>query len=62
MDIPALGIKFSLISPNDECMSRIDRFLLSSDLLLHWKISSPWIGLRYISDHSYVILKDEGHD
>lgn len=56
VDVPMLGKKFTWFSANGKSRSKIDRFLLSEDLITEWKISAQWVGNRDISDHCPIWL------
>lgn len=56
-DVPVLDKKFSWFKPDSSAMSRIDRFLLSDNLIAEWHVAAQWIGDRDVSDHCPVWLK-----
>ncbi|XP_058759359.1 uncharacterized protein LOC131632631 [Vicia villosa] len=62
VDIPCKGNKFSWFSGDGNSMSRIDRFLLSSNVVDRWKIIGQLIGDRDISDHCPIwLMKDNSN-
>lgn len=56
VDVPMLGKKFTWFSANGKSRSKIDRFLLSEDLITEWQISAKWVGNRDTSDHCPIWL------
>lgn len=52
----SLGKRFSWNQPNGPAASRIDRIILSKDLVERWNIRAQWIGLRDISNHCPIWL------
>lgn len=50
------GKKFFWFQPNGTTASRIDRILLSQELVDLWKVKARWIGSRDISDYCLVWL------
>lgn len=43
-------------------MSRLDRFLLSENLVLYWKVECQRVGKRELSNHCPMWLKSGGCD
>ncbi|XP_058732668.1 uncharacterized protein LOC131604227 [Vicia villosa] len=59
VDIPCKGKKFSWFSGDGKSMSRIDRFIVSNDVVSRWEVTGQLIGDRDISDHCPIwIIKD----
>ncbi|XP_058761237.1 uncharacterized protein LOC131634589 [Vicia villosa] len=58
VDLPTIGGKFTWIKSNGKSMSRIDRFLLSDDLVEDWKVEGQYIRERDVSDHAPIWLED----
>lgn len=56
---PLLGKQFSWFCLDGQSMSRIDRFLLSENLIARWKITAQRIGDIDISDYCSVWLLGE---
>ncbi|XP_058750108.1 uncharacterized protein LOC131623108 [Vicia villosa] len=60
VDIPCNGKKFTWFSGDGKSMSRIDRFLLSYNVVNIWDVSGQMIGERDISDHCPIwIMTDK---
>ncbi|XP_058756017.1 uncharacterized protein LOC131629235 [Vicia villosa] len=60
VDIPCKGKKFSWYRGDGKSMSRIDRFILSNEVVTRWEVMGQLIGDRDISDHYPIwILKDQ---
>ncbi|XP_058783675.1 uncharacterized protein LOC131658395 [Vicia villosa] len=62
IDLPSVGGRFTWFSGNGQAMSRLDRFLLTENLILLWKVDCQVVGKREISDHCPVWLKVGGKD
>jgi exonuclease III len=60
VDLPLLGRKFTWIQPNGNCMSRLDRILVSDGWLAEWGSVTLWGLKRDVSDHCPIILKYDG--
>ncbi|XP_058783019.1 uncharacterized protein LOC131657664 [Vicia villosa] len=59
VDVPSKGKKFSWYSGDGRSMSRIDRFLVSNQVVNKWGVVGQIIGDRDISDHCPVwLVKD----
>lgn len=56
VDIRCVGGKFSWFKDNGAAMSRLDRFLVSKELLDVWEFVDQRIGKRDISDHAPIWL------
>ncbi|XP_058747086.1 uncharacterized protein LOC131620082 [Vicia villosa] len=62
VDIPCKGKKFSWFSGDGKSRSRIDRFLLSNNVVNKWEIIRQFIGDRDISDHCPIwLLSDKSN-
>ncbi|XP_058776246.1 uncharacterized protein LOC131650555 [Vicia villosa] len=57
VDVQALGNMFTWIKPNGKAGSRLDRILLSEELIHKWGVVAQVVGNRDISDHKLVWLK-----
>ncbi|XP_058779021.1 uncharacterized protein LOC131653012 [Vicia villosa] len=62
IDLPCVGGRFTRLSGNGHAMSRLDRFLLSDNLISLWKLDNQVVDKRVLSDHSHVWLKSGGSD
>lgn len=51
IDIPVLGKKFCWFSGDGRVKSRLDRLLLTEELISSWQVTAQWIGNRDNSDH-----------
>ncbi|KAH1209914.1 hypothetical protein GmHk_15G044314 [Glycine max] len=60
MKVPTSSKKFTWVNADGSSMTRLDRFLISEDLFELWNILEQWIGRHDISDHSSILLKNEG--
>lgn len=61
IDLPMAGRKYTWYRPNGQAR-RIDRFLVSSDWLMHWP-NCELLGLnRDISDHCPLLLRSAAQD
>lgn len=56
IDIPCVGGKFTWYKDNGKAMSRIDRFLVSNNLIEVWGVIDQRIGVRDFSDHTPIRL------
>ncbi|XP_058746989.1 uncharacterized protein LOC131619974 [Vicia villosa] len=56
VDLPCKGKRFTWYSGNGLSCSRIDRFLVSEDLIADWGLVGQYIASRDISDHCPVWL------
>lgn len=56
VDIPCVGGKFSWDKDNEKEMSRIDRFLVTINLIDVWDVVDQMIGCRDLSDHAPIRL------
>ncbi|XP_058752845.1 uncharacterized protein LOC131626046 [Vicia villosa] len=56
IDVPTKGKRFSWYGGKGGAMSRLDRFLVSENLIASLKIVGQWIGDRNISDHCPIWL------
>lgn len=56
LDVSVTGNVFSWFCSDGISMSRLDRFLISPNLVDKWNISGQWIGKRNISDHCPIWL------
>ncbi|XP_058725587.1 uncharacterized protein LOC131596868 [Vicia villosa] len=56
IDVPSKGKKFSWFGGDGKAISRIDRFLVSDNLVNKWRIVGQLVGDRDISDHCPVWL------
>ncbi|XP_058741126.1 uncharacterized protein LOC131613476 [Vicia villosa] len=61
-DVPCKGKCFSWFIGDGHAASRIDRFLLSEDLISSWGVVGQRIGNRYISEHYPVWLMVDKED
>lgn len=57
VDVPVHGKKFTWFKPYGSARSRIDRFLVSEDLISLWDIIDQWVGLRDVTNHCPVTLR-----
>ncbi|GKV27047.1 hypothetical protein SLEP1_g36255 [Rubroshorea leprosula] len=62
VDLPLVGKKYTKYSSNSQCMSRLDRFLLSDEWLAKWGDVKQWGLERSVSDHCPILLKNERVD
>ncbi|XP_058785067.1 uncharacterized protein LOC131659978 [Vicia villosa] len=51
LDVPVLGNKHTWINSNGTASSRLDRFLLSEEIVQSWNVMAQRFGNRDISDH-----------
>lgn len=56
VDIPCVGGRFTWFKDNGKAMSRIDRFLVSTNLVDLWGVIDQRIGVRDLSDHGPIRL------
>ncbi|XP_058747040.1 uncharacterized protein LOC131620033 [Vicia villosa] len=56
VDVPSKGKKFTWYSGDGRSMSRIDRFLVSNNVINDWGVVGQLVGDRDISDHCPVWL------
>ena len=61
-DVRSVGRRFTWCRPNGNAMSRLDRFLLSDDWLVHWPDSTQFVLDRDYSDHCPILLKSKNID
>ncbi|GLT59702.1 hypothetical protein SLA2020_325070 [Shorea laevis] len=59
VDLPMIGRKFTWYQPNGQSMSRLDRFLFSSEWMRNWTDLKQWGLMRSVSDHCPVMVKNE---
>ncbi|CAK8566135.1 unnamed protein product [Lathyrus sativus] len=57
IDVPVVGNKITWFKANESCKIRLDKILLSDDLILKWGIMVQQIGDGDISDHMPIWLK-----
>ncbi|XP_058746958.1 uncharacterized protein LOC131619936 [Vicia villosa] len=57
VDIQVIGNLFTWLKPNGKACSRLDRILLSEDLVTTWGVVAQEMGMRDVSDHKPVWLK-----
>ncbi|XP_058765950.1 uncharacterized protein LOC131639469 [Vicia villosa] len=62
VDVPSKGKRFSWFSGDGKSKSRIDRFLISNNIILSWGVVGQWIGMRDVSDHCPVWLMVDKED
>ncbi|XP_058783145.1 uncharacterized protein LOC131657804 [Vicia villosa] len=62
VDVPCKGKKFSWFSGDGKSMSRLDRFIISSSIVVDWGVVGQVIGDRDISNHCPVWLVMDGLD
>ncbi|XP_058784197.1 uncharacterized protein LOC131658967 [Vicia villosa] len=62
VDVPCKDKRFSWISGDGKSKSRIDRFLISNNVISSWGVVGQWIGKRDISDHCPVWLMVDKED
>ncbi|XP_058751965.1 uncharacterized protein LOC131625083 [Vicia villosa] len=62
VDVPCKGKRFSWFSGDGKSKSRIDRFLISNNIILSWGVVGQWIGMRDVSDHCPVWLMVDKED
>jgi endonuclease/exonuclease/phosphatase family metal-dependent hydrolase len=62
VDLPLLGRKFTWVQPNGNCMSRLDRVLVSEGWLVEWGSVTLWGLKRDVSDHCPILVKYDGFD
>ncbi|XP_058784985.1 uncharacterized protein LOC131659881 [Vicia villosa] len=62
VDVPCKGKRFSWFSGDGKSKSRIDRFLISNNIISSWGVVGQWIGMRDISDHCPVWLMVDKED
>ncbi|XP_058768539.1 uncharacterized protein LOC131642278 [Vicia villosa] len=62
VDVQPIGSIFTWIKPNGKACSRLDRILLSEELVSIWGVVAQETGLRNISDHKPVWLKSSRLD
>src|SRR4051812_17809670 len=56
VDVPCVGGRFTWFKDNGKAMSRIDRFLVSRNLIDKWGVVDQRIGTREVSDHVPISL------
>lgn len=56
VDIPVLGKRYTWFSGDGIAKSRLDRFLLTEDVITKWNVAAQWVGDRDISDHCPIWL------
>ncbi|XP_058784613.1 uncharacterized protein LOC131659440 [Vicia villosa] len=56
VDLPCVGGRFSWFKDNGKAMSRLDRFLLTNNLIDAWGVIDQRIGIRDVSDHAPIRL------
>lgn len=56
-DLQVLGSLFTWVQPNGKACSRLDRTLLSEDLINRWEVLAQKVGSRDLSDHKPVWTK-----
>lgn len=56
-DVATTGNKITWYSLDGKSMSRLDRVLLSEELISKWNISCQHVGLRDILDHASIWIK-----
>lgn len=56
IDVPVLGKMFTWFSGDRRVRSRLDRFLITEELISNWQIAGQWVGDRDISDHRPIWL------
>ncbi|XP_058774477.1 uncharacterized protein LOC131648765 [Vicia villosa] len=61
-DVPCIGKKFSWFSGDGKLRSRLDRFLMSSNIINRWGVVGQEIGERDISDHCPVWIVADKSD
>ncbi|KAI5437886.1 hypothetical protein KIW84_023851 [Lathyrus oleraceus] len=57
-----IGGRFIWFNGSGNAMNRLDKFLLSDNLISLWKITTKWIGQRDISYHCLIWLKSCSSD
>ncbi|XP_058746048.1 uncharacterized protein LOC131618913 [Vicia villosa] len=62
VDVPCKGKKFTWFSGDGKLKSRIDRFLVSNNIISKWGVVGQWIGSRDVSDHCPVWLLVDKED
>ncbi|MCH84550.1 reverse transcriptase, partial [Trifolium medium] len=62
IDLSLLGRHFTWYHTNGVSMSRIDRFLVSSEWLELWGDCTLWVCPRDVSDHCPLVLKNVNND
>lgn len=62
IEVPLVGGRFTWSNKDGSARSRLDRFLLSKQLLDSWKIEGEIIGDKDISDHAPIWLKANTKD
>ncbi|XP_058755280.1 uncharacterized protein LOC131628456 [Vicia villosa] len=62
VDIPSIGKRFTWSNKEGNSKSRLDRFLLSAELIDGWKIVGQKVGDWDISDHAPIWLKANDKD
>ncbi|XP_058760862.1 uncharacterized protein LOC131634227 [Vicia villosa] len=58
VDPPTIGGKFTWRNSGGSAMSRLDRFLLSDNFIIDWKVEGQTIGERDVSDPAPIWIKD----
>lgn len=61
-DLPCKGNKYSLFSSNGRLKTRLDRFLVSSNIVNWWGVVGQQIGDSDISDHCPIWLVANNKD
>lgn len=54
IDLLFMGGRYTWFSENGLAMGRLDRFLLSDNLISLWKFDNQVVGKRVLSDHNLV--------
>lgn len=57
VDPRILGRKFTWYREDNSAMSRLDKFLLSSEWIQTWSVVAQWALNRDVSDHCPIVLK-----
>ncbi|XP_058725811.1 uncharacterized protein LOC131597115 [Vicia villosa] len=58
VDPPTIGGKFTWSNSGGSAMSRLDKFLLSDNFIVDWKVEGQTIVERDVSDHAPIWIKD----
>ncbi|XP_058774887.1 uncharacterized protein LOC131649156 [Vicia villosa] len=58
VDPPTIGGKFTWSNSGGSAMSRLDRFLLSDNFIVDWKVEGQTIEERDVFDHAPIWIKD----
>ncbi|CAK8535158.1 unnamed protein product [Lathyrus sativus] len=62
IDVPCVEGLYTWFNSYGSSISRLDRFLVSDNLIDDWKIMAQYIGRRGISDHFSISLKTNNVD